>query len=336
MNAYFSQFGTITRLRLSRNRKTGRSKHYAFIEFESAEVAKIVANTMDKYLLFGHILKCKFAAPEKIHPEVWKGANKRFKVVPWNKIERRQLELPMGREGWEKRTEREKKRREGKNDRTKDIGYEYKGAQLKSVDEVPSRDVPKQIEAEQTATDEIIEEEKTVIVQKGEEEGTIVISEETRTTRARRGDKQEAKETVGGGTAPEAKKVKKSKKAKAREQEQVSTAIQNTPEVVRASEAQTTAAVEMGKYAIQQRAASTLGEAGKTAVAIQEQAVPTPKKARRARESLRGDSASLVKKPKDTAGAVVAHGSHKMEESIQDAAAYRSKPKEAKKSKQSK
>lgn len=334
MNAYFSQFGNITRLRLSRNRKTGRSKHYAFIEFESAEVAKIVADTMDKYLLFGHILKCKFAAPEKLHPEVWKGANKRFKAVPWNKIEGRQLELPMGREGWEKRTEREKKRREGKNERTKEIGYEYGGAQLKSVDQVLVREVPKQIEADQAAADEIIEEEKTVIVQKGEEEGTMVISEETRTTRARRGDKQEAEEAVGDATAPEAKKVKKSKKAKATEQ--ASPAIHNALEVVQASEAQTAAVVETDNDAIQEWASSALGEAGKTTVAIQQLAPPTLKKARRARESLGGDSASLVKKLKDTAGATVADSSHKLEESIQDAAAVGSKLKKAKKSKQSK
>ena len=55
MKAYFSQFGNVTRLRLSRSLKTGASKHYAFVEFESTEVADIVAKTMDKYLMFGHI-----------------------------------------------------------------------------------------------------------------------------------------------------------------------------------------------------------------------------------------------------------------------------------------
>lgn len=62
MKAYFGQFGTVSRLRLSRNKKTGASKHYAFIEFAEEEVAKIVAETMDNYLLYGHILKCKYRA----------------------------------------------------------------------------------------------------------------------------------------------------------------------------------------------------------------------------------------------------------------------------------
>jgi nucleolar protein 15 len=58
MRAYFGQFGNVTRLRLSRNKKTGKSKHYAFVEFADAEVAKIVAETMHNYLLFGHLLQC--------------------------------------------------------------------------------------------------------------------------------------------------------------------------------------------------------------------------------------------------------------------------------------
>ncbi|RMZ75583.1 hypothetical protein DV737_g5224, partial [Chaetothyriales sp. CBS 132003] len=92
MREYFSQFGDITRLRLSRNRRTGASKHFAFVEFASEEVAKIVAETMDNYLMFGHILKCKFAPAENLHPDVWKGANKKFRKIPHEKLERQKLE----------------------------------------------------------------------------------------------------------------------------------------------------------------------------------------------------------------------------------------------------
>jgi nucleolar protein 15 len=86
MKAYFSQFGKVLRLRLSRNKKTGKSKHYAFIEFSSQEVAQIVADTMDNYLLFGHQLKCKALQPAQIHPAMFLGANKKFKAIPWLKI----------------------------------------------------------------------------------------------------------------------------------------------------------------------------------------------------------------------------------------------------------
>lgn len=80
MKKYFQQFGKVTRLRLSRNRKTGASRHYGFIEFQEAEVAEIVAETMNNYLLFGHLLQCKVIPPENIHEKLFKGANKRFKI----------------------------------------------------------------------------------------------------------------------------------------------------------------------------------------------------------------------------------------------------------------
>ncbi|KAF2461380.1 hypothetical protein BDY21DRAFT_331950 [Lineolata rhizophorae] len=139
MRAYFTQFGDITRLRLSRNRKTGRSKHYAFVEFAHAEVADIVARTMDKYLLFGHLLQVRVIPPEQVHPNLFRGANKRFKAVPRNRIEARHLRYGMVREGWERRLTREEARRQSKLEKLKDMGYEFNAPTLKAVDQVPSK-----------------------------------------------------------------------------------------------------------------------------------------------------------------------------------------------------
>ncbi|KAJ6607387.1 hypothetical protein B0H10DRAFT_2072112 [Mycena sp. CBHHK59/15] len=82
LKAYFAQFGTVTRLRLSRNKKTGESKHYGFLEFDSSSVAQIVAETMDNYLLMGHILRCKVIPKDQVHPELWVGANRKWRPVP--------------------------------------------------------------------------------------------------------------------------------------------------------------------------------------------------------------------------------------------------------------
>jgi RNA recognition motif-containing protein len=70
--------------------QTGRSKHYGFVEFDSASVAQIVAETMDNYLLMGHILKCKTIPKEKVHPELWVGANKKWKAIPRDQIVRKE------------------------------------------------------------------------------------------------------------------------------------------------------------------------------------------------------------------------------------------------------
>ncbi|NXI42090.1 MK67I protein, partial [Galbula dea] len=70
--------GTVTRLRLSRSKKTGASKGYGFIEFESDDVAKIVADTMNNYLFSERLLKCQFIAPERVHENLFKNSNKIF------------------------------------------------------------------------------------------------------------------------------------------------------------------------------------------------------------------------------------------------------------------
>uniref|UniRef100_A0A8B9GL09 RRM domain-containing protein n=2 Tax=Amazona TaxID=12929 RepID=A0A8B9GL09_9PSIT len=79
MQQYFEQFGTVTRLRLSRSKKTGASKGYGFIEFESDDVAKIVADTMNNYLFSERLLKCQFIAPERVHENLFKNSNKIFR-----------------------------------------------------------------------------------------------------------------------------------------------------------------------------------------------------------------------------------------------------------------
>lgn len=152
MRAYFTQFGHITRLRLSRNRNTGASKHYAFIEFESPSVAKIVADSMNNYLMFGHILKCKVMPVDQVHEKMWIGANKRFKHVPWARIEGRKLGMATDREGWMRRVKTEKKRRAAKNAALREIGYEFDGEELKGVEDMPIRERSKEITGQEITT----------------------------------------------------------------------------------------------------------------------------------------------------------------------------------------
>ncbi|KAI0235024.1 MKI67 FHA domain-interacting nucleolar phosphoprotein-like [Lamellibrachia satsuma] len=78
MKDYFSQFGKVTRLRVSRSRRTGNAKGYGFVEFASAAVAKIVADTMNNYLMFNRLLKCQLVDPSKVHPETFRGCFRAF------------------------------------------------------------------------------------------------------------------------------------------------------------------------------------------------------------------------------------------------------------------
>lgn len=202
MRAYFSQFGEITRLRLSRNRLTGRSKHYAFVEFASVSVAKIVAETMDNYLMYSHILKCKYVPSEQLHPDVWKGANRRFKRTPWNRIEKKRLEKGKSREQWTKRIDQEQRKRQAKADKLKALGYEIDLPQLKSVDDVPVQD-PKAIEASETPA----EEPKAI-------EAPATNEDTPKTKKGKKADQETSKEeSVAESPAATKSKKKATKKA---------------------------------------------------------------------------------------------------------------------------
>lgn len=195
---YFSQFGEITRLRVVRNKKTGASRHRAFVEFADAEVADIAARTMDKYLLFGHILTAKIVPPSQVHPNLFKGANRRFKVVPWNQMAGRQLERPLSESQWQGRITKEERRRAARAEKLKAMGYDYEPPQLKAPEAKPllengAEATPKAIEAVPSADESKDEEMKEAA------ETEVVKAEETKST-------EEA--------APQKKKGKKGKKTK--------------------------------------------------------------------------------------------------------------------------
>ncbi|TFK75148.1 hypothetical protein BDN72DRAFT_787740 [Pluteus cervinus] len=125
LKGYFSQFGDVTRLRVSRNKKTGKSKHYGFIEFDSSAVAQIVAETMDNYLIMGHILRCKVVPKDKIHPQLWMGANRKYRRVPADRIVRLEHNKARTQEEQGRANERLLKRQEARKRKLKEAGIKY-------------------------------------------------------------------------------------------------------------------------------------------------------------------------------------------------------------------
>ncbi|KZP25115.1 RNA-binding domain-containing protein, partial [Athelia psychrophila] len=125
MKGYFSQFGDITRIRLSRSKKTGRSKHYAFIEFDSSSVAKIVAETMHNYLLMGHLVQCEAIPKDKVHPELWVGANRKWQKIPAARLERLKHDKPRTEEEIKDAERRIIKRQNQKKRKLEEAGIKY-------------------------------------------------------------------------------------------------------------------------------------------------------------------------------------------------------------------
>ncbi|XKL60930.1 hypothetical protein PGB90_007987 [Kerria lacca] len=68
MKSFFSQFGKVTNINIPRSTRTRRYRGYAFVEFLYPEVAKVVAETMNNYLMFKKVLKAKYIPPEEQKP----------------------------------------------------------------------------------------------------------------------------------------------------------------------------------------------------------------------------------------------------------------------------
>lgn len=193
MTAYFSQFGEITRLRLARNKRTGSSQHYAFVEFASAAVADIVAKTMDKYLLFNHILQCRRIPQEQVQEGMWKGAGRRKKPAPLNRLEGNKLKRGATRDVWEARVEKENQKRAEKAEKMKELGYEFDAPVVKDVSEVPVK--PRELEqGEKNAKIEEIGQtmagveelqSDSVAAPKADDAATKIVEETTVTTKKR-------------------------------------------------------------------------------------------------------------------------------------------------------
>ena len=58
LRGFFSQFGEIGRVKVARNKRTGRSRHFAFVEFMRLHVARTVCDVMDGYIMFRRRLVC--------------------------------------------------------------------------------------------------------------------------------------------------------------------------------------------------------------------------------------------------------------------------------------
>jgi len=73
LKGYFAQFGKVTRVRLKRSQRTGRSCGYGYVEFAMPEVAKIASETMNNYLMNGRLVKAKYVSPEENHGRYFRG-----------------------------------------------------------------------------------------------------------------------------------------------------------------------------------------------------------------------------------------------------------------------
>jgi hypothetical protein len=92
------------------------------VEFASHDVAEIVAETMDGYLIHPHTTVCKAV---EVDEKVWRGTDKVFKKIPWVRINREKVEANRTEEGWESLVKRDEERSWERAEKIKALGIDY-------------------------------------------------------------------------------------------------------------------------------------------------------------------------------------------------------------------
>uniref|UniRef100_A0A2K5QJS3 Nucleolar protein interacting with the FHA domain of MKI67 n=2 Tax=Cebus imitator TaxID=2715852 RepID=A0A2K5QJS3_CEBIM len=134
--SYFSQFGTVTRFRLSRSKRTGNSKGYAFVEFECKDVAKIVAETMNNYLFGERLLECRLMPPKKVHKELFKDWNVPFKQPSYPSVKRYNQNRTLPQKLWMEEQFKKKERLLRKKLAKKGIDYDFPSLVLQKTESI--------------------------------------------------------------------------------------------------------------------------------------------------------------------------------------------------------
>lgn len=214
MKRFFGQFGKVLRLRVSRNKKTGKPKHYAFIEFKYAEVAKVVAETMNNYLMFGRILKCQIVPKEKVHPKIFKGANRVFKPLDFKSIQGQQRIKPESDFKKKDRVKKFKKNLEQRIKKLKEAGIDYDFNIVEKKKEEKKTEVKEAKNAQKEAPKEVAKP------------ATTKQTKETKETKQVKETKVQPKETKA---QPKETKVAEAKKVKEQQPKEQPKAQENKP-----------------------------------------------------------------------------------------------------------
>lgn len=130
LKEYFGQFGTVSKVRVSRSKRTAASKGYAFLKFQHAEVARIAAEAMNGYMMFGHTLKCSIVPIEQQHPELFKGAGRHMRRKPLLKMEAERHNMQRTPEAQRKRLARLAAKSKKRSAKIREAGFNYDAPEM--------------------------------------------------------------------------------------------------------------------------------------------------------------------------------------------------------------
>lgn len=86
MKKFLEQFGKLAHVRVSRSKKTGQSRGYAFLQFQNPQVTDIVQKTLHGYILLGRALVCQRVPDEHVHAKMFAGGLSGYSKKPHTNV----------------------------------------------------------------------------------------------------------------------------------------------------------------------------------------------------------------------------------------------------------
>ena len=125
LRGYLTQFGDLRHVYLSRSRRTGRSRGYAFVQFEDPLVARIAAEALNGYPMGGKVLRAHVVDAKKAHPLLFAFADRKWAKIPWRRIIRELQAAPKAAAGAAKKLRRALTREAAQAAKLRAAGIEY-------------------------------------------------------------------------------------------------------------------------------------------------------------------------------------------------------------------
>jgi nucleolar protein 15 len=160
LRSYLSQFGALRHVYLSRSRRTGKSRGYAFVQFEDALVARIAAETLHGYPLGGKVLRAHVVDPQKAHPLLFAFADRKWTAIPWRRLVRELQAAPKTGAAAAKKLRRALTREAAQEAKLRAAGIEYEAPSSFRTLALKAGVVGEEEEEEEDDDDECEEEEE--------------------------------------------------------------------------------------------------------------------------------------------------------------------------------
>ena len=200
ITVFLNQFGNVIRCRVSRSKKTGRSRGYAFVEFVDHDVAKVVAETMSGYFLLEKRLVCHILPQDQVHELMFAKAKRIATKADIHKKARLEVNKQRSTDALKGITAKLVKREEMKRKKLAALGIDYDfpgyaaGVGAKSTDDAGPSSKRRRTTSADDNDEEVASEKKAPKSSKKKKKAKVESEKENVTNTSKEGEDKSTEE----------------------------------------------------------------------------------------------------------------------------------------------